>query len=246
MKRITKKVLPISLALAISFSANISHSADFEPSSYINTAFGINLCGPGSSLTSCLDPVILGTSSVGTSFDLQSINSGESAGQMGNLSKAVVGTTYSFAQVVLSRAFTVTGQAAAAGGNARCRTRANNDFNNTSGNEAAVVAANDTAVAVPQIMGIPDTTGLGTHMQGTTSTDGINGADNATLGKIQAGEPNVKFRFELTKPITIKSGKLPTFTIAFDLGEAIEFNTVSGTACVVTPGSPVVTATFSN
>jgi len=246
MKKITKKILPISLALAFSFSANISHSADFEPSSYINTAFAINLCGPGSSLTSCLDPVILGSNATGTSFDLQSIDAGESAGQMGNMSKAAVGTTYSIAQVVLSRAFTVTGQAAAAGGNARCRTQANNDFDNTTGNESAVVGANDTAAAVSQIMGIPDTTSLGTHMQGTTSTDGINGADNATLGKIQSGEPNVKFRFELTEPITIKPGKLPTFTIAFDLGEAIEFNTVGGNACVVTPGSPIVTATFSN
>ena len=46
--------------------------------------------------------------------------------------------------------------------------------------------------------------------------------------------------------ITIKQGKLPTFTIAFDLSEALQFNTVSGTACVATPGPPNVTASFSN
>jgi len=244
MNKITKKILPISLVLAFSLGANTSYSDNVEPSSYINTVFAINLCGPGSTISVCADPVILGTSAAGSTFDLQSIEAGDSAGQMGSMSNASVGTTYYYVQIVLSRAFTVTGEDSPTG--TRCRTETDNEFDNTTGNESAVVGVSDTAAAESQVIGIPDTTGLGLNMQGTTSTNGINGVDNATLGKIEAGEPNVKFRFALSQPITIQSGKIPTFTIAFDLATALEFNTIDGNACVATPGSPIVTASFSN
>ena len=104
----------------------MSRAASHEPSSYINTIYAVNLCGPGSSLTACVGPVVLGSSTSGTTFDLGSVAAGASAGNMGNLSAAVSGTTYSFAQVILSRAFTVTGEAAATG--TRCRTETDNEF----------------------------------------------------------------------------------------------------------------------
>ena len=246
MKKIFKIILLFTLTFNfLIFNSNLTRAANFEPSSYINTIYTVNLCGPGSSLTACVGPIVLGSTTAGTTFDLGSVAAGSSAGNMGNLSAAVPGTTYSFAQVVLSRAFTVTGQAGASGGSNRCRTETDNGFDVSS--PSAVAGANDTAAAESQVIGIPSGNTISSNMIGTTSLTGLDGADNSSgNGNIADAEPRVKFRFALSAPITIKQGKLPTFTIAFDLSEALQFNTVSGTACVATPGPPNVTASFSN
>ena len=211
-----------------------------EASSYINTIYAVNLCGPGSSLTACVGPVVLGSTTAGTTFDLGSVTAGASAGNMGNLSAAVSGTTYSFAQVILSRAFTVTGEAAATG--TRCRTETDNEFDVSS--PSAVLGAEDTAAAESQVIGIPSGT-IPSNMIGTTSLTGLDGADNSSgNGNIADAEPRVKFRFALTAPVTIVQGKLPTFTIAFDLSDALTFS--GGVTCNATPSAPSVTASFSN
>ena len=109
---------------------------------------------------------------------------------------------------------------------------------------SAVGGANS-GTAVSQVVGIPTGATIGSNMIGTTSTNGINGTDNSSgNGNIANAENNVKFRFELSKPFTHKAGKLPTFTIEFDLSEAIEFS--ANCTSSVTPGPPVVTASFSN
>ena len=218
----------------------MSRAASHEPSSYINTIYAVNLCGPGSSLTACVGPVVLGSRTAGTTFDLGSVAAGASAGNMGNLSAAVSGTTYSFAQVILSRAFTVTGEAGQLMGT-RCRTETDNEFDVSS--PSAVLGANDTAAAESQVIGIPSGNTITSNMIGTTSLTGLDGADNSSgNGNIADAEPRVKFRFALTTPITIVQGKLPTFTIAFDLSNALTF----GGSCAATPGAPSVTASFSN
>ena len=244
MKKIFKIILLFTLTFNfLIFNSNLTRAANYEPSSYINTIYAVNLCGPGSSLTACVGPVVLGSTTAGTTFDLGSVAAGSSAGNMGNLSAAVPGTAYSFAQVVLSRAFTVTGQAAASG--TRCRTETDNGFDVS--NPSAVAGANDTAAAESQVIGIPSGTTIPSNMIGTTSLTGLDGADNSSgNGNIADAEPRFKFRFALSAPITIKQGKLPTFTIAFDLSEALQFNTVGEGACVATPGPPNVTASFSN
>ena len=96
---------------------------------------------------------------------------------------------------------------------------------------------------VLQVIGIPSGNTIETYMIGTTSTNGINGADNTSgNGNIANGEPNFKFRFALSTPFTMPTGRLPTFEIAFDLSAGISFS--SNCTSSVTPGPPVVTATF--
>ena len=237
-----KKIFKIISLLTFTFYSTFVYSnlaRAVEASSYINTIYAVNLCGPGSSLTACVGPVVLGSTTAGTTFDLGSVTAGASAGNMGNLSAAVSGTTYSFAQVILSRAFTVTGQAAASG--TRCRTEADNGFDVSS--PSAVLGANDTAAAESQVIGIPSGNIIPSNMIGTTSLTGLDGADNSSgNGNIADAEPRVKFRFALTAPVTIVQGKLPTFTIAFDLSDALTF----GGSCAATPSAPSVTASFSN
>ena len=239
-----KKIFKIISLLTFTFYSTFVYSnlaRAVEASSYINTIYAVNLCGPGSSLTACVGPVVLGSTTAGTTFDLGSVTAGASAGNMGNLSAAVSGTTYSFAQVILSRAFTVTGEAAATG--TRCRTETDNEFDVSS--PSAVTGSNDTAAAESQVIGIPSGNTITSNMIGTTSLTGLDGADNSSgNGNIANAEPRVKFRFALTTPITIVQGKLPTFTISFDLSTALTFS--GGATCTATPGAPSVTASFSN
>ena len=234
MKNTYNKILPILIFLTLSLSFNISKAATGTPTTYFNTIYAVNLCGPGSSLTECLDPVILGTNVDGSTFDLGAISAGASAGSLGNLNKAQSGVTYSFAQIVLSRAFTMTGTVGS------CVTKTGADFDISS---PTVVGGASSGTAVSQIIGIPTGDGVfGTNMVGTTSTNGINGADNPDNGNIDNGEPNMKFRFALATPFTLKNGRLPTFDIAFDLSAGISFS--ANCTSSVTPGPPAVTASF--
>ena len=232
-----KKIILITLSMfLILLNINKVMAAKGEPTQYINTVFAVNLCGPGSSLTSCVNPVLLGATTSGTTMNLSDIDPGATAATMGNTSAAVVGTTYSFAQVVISRAMTLTGTVGS------CVTKSGADFNIDS--PSAVGGANS-GTAVSQVVGIPTGATIDSNMIGTTSTNGINGTDNSSgNGNIADAENNVKFRFALSKPFTHKAGKLPTFTIEFDLSEAIEFS--DNCTDSVTPGPPVVTASFSN
>ncbi|MDC0426138.1 hypothetical protein OAL80_04580 [Pelagibacteraceae bacterium] len=232
-----KKIILITLSMfLILLNINKVMADKGEPTQYINTIFAVNLCGPGSSLTACLNPVLLGSTTDGTTMDLSTVAAGAAAGTMGNLNAAVVGTTYSFAQVILSRAMTLTGTV----GSCVTKSGANFDIDSPS-----VVGGASSGTAVSQIVGIPSGSTIGSNMIGTTSTNGINGTDNSSgNGNIADAENNVKFRFALSTPYTHKVGKLPTFTIAFDLSEAIEFS--DNCTSSVTPGPPAVTASFSN
>ena len=234
MKNTYHTILSIFVFLTLILSFNISKAATGAPATYFNTIYAVNLCGPGSSLTECLDPVVLGTNAAGSTFDLGSISAGESAGSLGNLSNANMGVTYSFAQVVLSRAFTMTGTVGS------CVTKTGADFNISS---PSAVAGAASGTAVPQVIGVPTGATIDSNMIGTTSTNGINGADNTSgNGNIADAEPNMKFRFAIAEPFTLRTGKLPTIEIAFDLSEGISFSSDCTTS--VTPGPPVVSVTF--
>jgi len=233
--KMIKKIMLISLSLFLLLNTFTKvEAATGEPTQYVNTVYAVNLCGPGSSLTACLNPVLLGSTVAGTTMDLSNISAGDTAGTMGNLSAASLGTTYSFAQVVLSRAMTLTGTVG------DCVTKTGADFDLDS---PSVVGGASSGTAVSQVVGIPSGNTIGTNMIGTTSTNGINGTDNSSgNGNIANSENNVKFRFALSTPYTHVPGKLPTFKVAFDLTDAIEFS--ANCTSSVTPGPPSVTASF--
>ena len=73
-----KKIFKIISLLTFTFYSTFVYSnlaRAVEPSSYINTIYAVNLCGPGSSLTACVGPVVLGSRTAGTTFDLGSVSS---------------------------------------------------------------------------------------------------------------------------------------------------------------------------
>ena len=93
---------------------------------------------------------------------------------------------------------------------------------------------------------VPNDTSFITTMNSTSAI--VDGTD-ADAGTVEAAHDFVKFRWVLSKPLTVKPGQIPTMTITFDLSEAIEFNDGgSGNgACDGNdffPGAPVITNTF--
>ena len=93
---------------------------------------------------------------------------------------------------------------------------------------------------------VPNDTSFITTMNSTSAI--VDGTD-ADPGTVEAAHDFVKFRWVLSKPLTVKPGQIPTMTITFDLSEAIEFNDGGGGdgACDGNdfyPGAPVVSNTF--
>ena len=175
------------------------------------------LCGPGSSLTLCVDPVVLGSETAGKSFDLSSITAGASAGGMGSLSTVPYGTTYSFFQVILDRQFTVT--AGGSDGDTTCATEANSGNGTaSSGATPAIAVADGTAAA--QVIKIPDGYVLATNMSGTDVIDGsVSSNDEPAGDAVDSDTPYIKFRIALATPFTLKPGKMPNVQVAFSLTE---------------------------
>ena len=237
-----KKIIILGLTL-ISFlfvGHKKANAANATPTSYINTIYSVMLCGPGSSLTLCVDPVVLGSETAGKSFDLSSITAGASAGGMGSLSTVPYGTTYSFFQVILDRQFTVT--ATGSDGDTTCATEANSGNGTaSSGATPAIAVAGGTAAA--QVIKIPDDSVLPTNMSGTDVIDGSVSANDEPAG-VDSDTPYIKFRIALATPFTLKPGKMPNVQVAFSLTNAVSFSEGGGTDCLVTPNAPAVAITF--
>ena len=242
-----KKMIILGLIL-ISFlfvDHKKANAANVTPTSYINTIYSVMLCGPGSSLTLCVDPVLLGSETAGKSFDLSSITAGASAGGMGSLSTVPYGTTYSFFQVILDRQFTVTAEGS--DGSSTCATEANTEGTASSGATPAKAVVNGTAAA--QVIKIPDGTVLATNMSGTDVIDGSVSANDEPAGDaVDSDTPYIKFRIALATPFTLKPGRMPNVKVAFSLTDSISFFDYNGEedggACGVTPNAPSVSITF--
>jgi hypothetical protein len=210
-------ILIIFLSLV---SFNKVYSAAVTPTSYINTVHSVMLCETGSSETTCLNPVILGSEgTTGKSFDLSSTTAGESAGGIGSLSSVPYGKTFTWFQVILNRNFTVT--AAGSDDTAACITGGNSDASAASGATPADGTRDNTASnATAQVIRIPDNTTLANHMNGTDAIDGTVTANEEPAGDPVDGDtPYIKFRIELSAPFILKPGRMPNVQVAFDLTE---------------------------
>jgi len=221
---------------------NKAYSAAVTPSSYINTVHSVMLCETGSSETTCLNPVILGSEgTTGKSFDLSSTTAGQSAGGIGSLSSVPYGKTFTWFQVILNRNFTVT--AAGSDDTAACVT-GGSDASAASGATPADGTRDNTASnAVAQVIRIPDNTTLANHMNGTDAINGTVTANEEPAGDPVDGDtPYIKFRVELGTPFTLKTGKMPNIQVAFNLTNAVQFDDAA--ACLVWPNAPAVSITF--
>ena len=205
-----------------------------EATTFKNTVHAMQLCESGSSLTNCVNPATIGNSTAGKTMDLSVRGSAHSFGNAGLIPP---GITYTHGQVILSRTFTISGTVVTSA--ATCKT------GGTAGTKTAGGATNNAAEAA-QVLMVPNSEDMTTSMNSTSAI--VDGTD-ADPANVEAAHDFVKFRWVLSKPLTVKPGQIPTMTMTFDLSEALEFNDGgSGNgACDGNdffPGAPVITNTF--
>jgi len=229
------KNFALILALLIStINSSMAELVKAEATTYKNTVHAMQLCESGSSLTNCVNPATIGNSTAGKTMDLSVRGSAHSFGNAGLIPP---GITYTHGQVILSRTFTISGTVVTSA--ATCKTGGDAGTKSTGGKtNAAAVAA--------QVLMVPNSEDMTTSMNSTSAI--VDGTD-ADPANVEAAHDFVKFRWVLSKPLTVKPGQIPTMTITFDLSEAIEFNDGGGGdgACDGNdfyPGAPVVTNTF--
>ena len=229
------KNFALILALLIStINSSMAELVKAEATTYKNTVHAMQLCESGSSLTNCVNPVTIGNSTAGKTMDLSVRGSAHSFGNAGLIPP---GITYTHGQVILSRTFTISGTVVTSA--ATCKT------GGTAGTKTAGGATNNAAEAA-QVLMVPNSEDMTTSMNSTSAI--VDGTD-ADPANVEAAHDFVKFRWVLSKPLTVKPGQIPTMTMTFDLSEALEFNDGgSGNgACDGNdffPGAPVITNTF--
>ena len=229
------KNFALILALLIStINSSVAELAKAEATTFKNTVHAMQLCESGSSLTNCVNPATIGNSTAGKTMDLSVRGSAHSFGNAGLIPP---GITYTHGQVILSRTFTISGTVVTSA--ATCKT------GGTAGTKTAGGATNNAAEAA-QVLMVPNSEDMTTSMNSTSAI--VDGTD-ADPANVLAGHDFVKFRWELSKPLTVKPGQIPTMTMTFDLSEALEFNDgdEGDGSCNdggFFPGAPAITNTF--
>ena len=229
------KNFALILALLIStINSSMAELVKAEATTFKNTVHAMQLCETGSSLTNCVNPTTIGNSTAGKTMDLSVRGSAHSFGNAGLIPP---GITYTHGQVILSRTFTISGTVVTSA--ATCKT------GGTAGTKSTGGATSNAGAVAAQVLMVPNSEDMTTSMNSTSAI--VDGTD-ADPANVLAGHDFVKFRWELSKPLTVKPGQIPTMTMTFDLSEALEFNDGEGNgACDGNdffPGAPVITNTF--
>ena len=206
-----------------------------EATTFKNTVHAMQLCETGSSLTNCVNPTTIGNSTAGKTMDLSVRGSAHSFGNAGLIPP---GITYTHGQVILSRTFTISGTVVTSA--ATCKT------GGTAGTKSTGGATSNAGAVAAQVLMVPNSEDMTTSMNSTSAI--VDGTD-ADPANVEAAHDFVKFRWVLSKPLTVKPGQIPTMTMTFDLSEALEFNDgdEGDGSCNdggFFPGAPVITNTF--
>ena len=235
--KIIKSFIFILTLVSFSYSNSIAEDAEAEPTTFKNTIHAMQLCETGSSLTNCVNPATIGSSTDGTTMDLSVRGS---ANSFGNAGLIPVGITYTYGQVILSRTFTMAGSVTTSA--ATCKT------GGTAGTKTAGGATGNAGAVAEQVIMATNGTNYPTTMNSTSAI--IDGTD-ADPGTVLAADDLLKFRWKLSSPFEVTSGQIPTMTMTFDLSGALTFNDGDSSGnkgkCDGNdfhPGSPVITNTF--
>ena len=225
----------IILAL-ITFSHNkVAFSESGAASVYKITIQQIALCETGSALNNCLNPVVVYEADSGT-IDIASTTAGAAAATLGSATEAVVGTSYTYVQVVMNRLITISGTGIS-DGSATCGT-AGGTAGTISANAAGVVnaGAGELVVAAGYAGAAPGTTAFSGHTAVTEVTQ--------TANQNPAGDTYFQWRVALTSPFVYDGIQNPNVTVAFGTDNALTFSNSGGT-CIAYASAPDVTITIN-
>jgi hypothetical protein len=227
------KILIILVLITVS-NIKVAFSASGAASVYKITIQQIALCETGSALNNCLNPVVVYEADSGT-IDIASTTAGAAAATLGSATEAVVGTSYTYVQVVMNRLITISGTGIS-DGSATC---------GTDGGTAGTVSANATGIADAGAGELVVAAGYAGAVPGTTAFSGHTAVTEVTQDANQnpAGDTYFQWRVALTSPFVYDGIQNPNVTVAFGTDNALTF-TGSGT-CVAYASAPDVTITIN-
>jgi hypothetical protein len=226
----------IILAL-ITFSNNkVAFSASGAASVYKITIQQIALCETGSALNNCLNPVVVYEADSGT-IDIASTTAGAAAATLGSATEAVVGTSYTYVQVVMNRLITISGTGISDGTNT-C---------GTAGGTAGTVGDNAVGVADAGAGELVVAAGFAGAAPGTNAFSGHTAVTEVTQTPNQDPDNDTYFqwRVALTTPFVYDGIQNPNVTVAFGTDNALTFNQGDGGTCDAYASAPDVTITIN-
>ena len=229
----------IILAL-ITFSNNkVAFSASGEASVYEITIQQIALCETGSALNNCLNPVVVYEADSGT-IDIASTTAGAAAATLGSATEAVVGTAYTYIQIVMNRMITIAGTGIS-DGTATCGTTGGTAADSSNFDDNAIGVANAAAgelvVGAAYVGAQPGTTAFSGSTSITSTTQ--------TANEDPDGDQYFQWRVALTSPFVYDGIQNPSVTVAFGTDNALTFTDDAGTACEAYASAPDVTITIN-
>ena len=220
-----KKIfLPILIILFYSTSLKAVNNQD-TATEYSITMTYLELCETGSTLSNCLNPVVLGSGDSGL-IDIANTTAGAAAASFGSLAALKNGTVYTHIQVTMKRAVQISGTVS--DGSNTCRTTS--DSGDIS--KGVVGATSGTIETVTLNMGQTNN-GNGNAVNSTNLGDGTGTAQAA--GTIDDDDEFLVWRGALTTSFTIKQGVIPTMKVAFGTVTALGYSGSSG-GCAATIG----------
>ena len=202
--------------------------------------YKIELCDSTSTTSVCNGATTIYSSTAGSGdIDIASTTAGEAAASLGNLNKATIGTSYTYMQITMNRAFTVSGSAADGSGTT-CYTNANGSATTSAKGHTT------TASEVTLYAAIVGATGENRLNSITTLDD-----TTYTAGTVVSGDEYFQWRNVLASTLIITGGRIPAAKIAFGTTNAVGASgdmedacTTVGAAVGLYAAAPDVTISF--
>ena len=219
MKKI--KTFLITVLFTFIFYGN-AVAATGAATEYKITIYKIELCDSSSTASACNNAVTIFDGDSGA-IDIASTTAGAAAASLGNASAASFGTSYTYLQITMGRAFTVKGSAAD-GSATTCYTKSGEAG-------AAGTLAKGTTTA-----GSVASTTLYAAMVGTSVGDNLTGLSSLTdttgvAGTIASDDEYFQYRQELANTFTMIKGNIPSITVAFGTSAAVGAIDDMGDSC---------------
>ncbi len=211
-------ILFFSLFL-ISEAYSAVYNATTSASTYKITITRIELCETGSTSASCSNPVAIYDEGDSGLIDIASTTAGATAATLGNLNKAKIGTSYTYMQVTMERAVTISGGGSALSKSGQACYTDGTAGTNAKGALGSVTASDEADTTV--YMGVPGSTGGSDNTNTTTAGDGT-GTDSDT-GAFDSGDDYLEWRGALANTFVLKAGRIPTAKLAFGMTSALGF-----------------------
>ena len=208
MKKI--KTFLISIIFTFIFYGN-AVAGTAEATEYKIKIRKLELCDSSSTQASCNNPVTIYSGNSGD-IDIANTTAGAAAASLGNANAAKFGTSYTFIQITMNRAFTVKGSVADGSGNT-CYTKAGT---------AGTASVNSQGSKNSTDLG---STTLYAAMPGTSHSTALNSltslTDTETAGTVTAADEFFQYRQVLANTFTMEPGNIPSVEVAFGTSAAV-------------------------